>query len=441
MTGIKRRLLILFSLVCISFCGCSSKDIEMTKESKKYLSAVEEMVNFYELNPYMFANCEEKKWKNSLTKLKEDIRNNRVDEDEIYFRMQELSASLNNGHTHCEKTDKKDERFFPIKGIYCGDKYYIIFADEKYKELLGAEVISINGVSFKDVEKKVSKLISAENNQIIKSSMEERLASESLFKYLDIWKEDNRFKIKKLDGTVENVSIKTVTKDQCYQSMSDTNNYFNYDKQRECMGYNKPDDAYDQYWYTVDSKNRILYFRYNTCFDKNDGKYAGSSVDISTYPDFNEFQKKFTEYANSNFNNYDKIVVDVSCNMGGVKEHFDNLINENLSLFNSKKVYTIMTKNTFSAGVGVVDTLVEKCNATMVGEETGGSIQIYGVNFKKSSILPIVYYSGSYPLSFSNAGKNSKNDMRGAIPDIEVEITIDDIVNAVNPYYQAVIDN
>lgn len=31
--------------------------------------------------------------------------------------------------------------------------------------------------------------------------------------------------------------------------------------------------------------------------------------------------------------------------------------------------------------------------------------------------------------------------MRGAIPDIEVEATIEDNINGINPYYQAVIDN
>ena len=123
--------------------------------------------------------------------------------------------------------------------------------------------------------------------------------------------------------------------------------------------------------------------------------------------------------------------------------HIDNLISENIDLFNSKKVYAIMTKNTYSAGVCAVNTLVDKCNATMVGEETGGSIEVFAVSERRvSSILPYEYSSGNKKIDLlDKAGKNTKDYMRGAIPDIEVEATIEDNINGINPCYQAVIDN
>lgn len=150
----------------------------------------------------------------------------------------------------------------------------------------------------------------------------------------------------------------------------------------------------------------------------------------------------FTKFASANRDSYDKIVVDVSINEGGVREHLDNLINSNMSLFNSKKVYVIMAKNTFSAGVVAVDALVCKCNAVMVGEETGGSVEMFGVVEKQSSILPIIYASGCRKIDILNkANRNSTSNLQGAIPDIAVEYSINDVENGINPCYQAIINN
>ncbi|MBU5487746.1 hypothetical protein KQI77_06135 [Clostridium sp. MSJ-8] len=111
-------------------------------------------------------------------------------------------------------------------------------------------------------------------------------------------------------------------------------------------------------------------------------------------------------------------------------------------MFNSKKVYVIMTKNTFSAGVVAVDTLTSKCNAVMVGEETGGSTEMFGVAEKQSSILPIIYASGCEKIDVLNkANRNSTSNLQGVIPDIAVEYSINDVENGINPYYQAIINN
>lgn len=431
-------------LLTVTLLGCNNKQVEITEESKTYLAAVEEMVGFYEENPYMFYNCEDdKEWTTSLEKLKEDIKNNKVNEDEIYYRMQELSSVLNNGHTSIEKLESKNEKVLPIKGNYYGDSFYIVFADTKNKEILGSEIIAINGVKFKEIEERYSKIISAENNQWVRSNISKSIFTESLLKYLDIWKDENVFTVKTLKGKIEEVIIDSIMTEELYSIILEVNNYFAYEKMKDSIENNKPEDAYDQYWFTLDEDNRILYFKYNTCLDKNDQKAVSVLQDLSNYPEFKDFQNSFTEFVNSNKDNFDKIVVDVSNNSGGIPTHMDNLIGENLEIFNSKKVYAIMTKNTFSAGVDAVNSLVDKCNATMVGEETGGSIEMFAVNERRcSSFLPFEYSSGDLKwYIFDKAGKNTDDYMRGAIPDIEVEYTVNDVINGINPYYQAVIEN
>ena len=54
--------MVAFIILCtVMLCGCINKQVEMTEESKTYLAAVEEMVSFYEKNPYIFYNCKDKK--------------------------------------------------------------------------------------------------------------------------------------------------------------------------------------------------------------------------------------------------------------------------------------------------------------------------------------------------------------------------------------------
>lgn len=93
-----RRIFLMTTIITltISLIACDYSSSEnMTKESQKYLSAVEEMVDYYEENPYIFYNCNEKEWNSSLNKLEKDIKNNKVGENDIFYRMQELSATLN----------------------------------------------------------------------------------------------------------------------------------------------------------------------------------------------------------------------------------------------------------------------------------------------------------------------------------------------------------
>lgn len=435
-----RRIFLMTTIIIltISLIACNYSSSEnMTKESQKYLSAVEEMVDYYEENPYIFYNCNEKEWNSSLNKLEKDIKNNKVGENDIFYRMQELSATLNNGHTYCRKIS--DDEYLPIGGQYFEDGFYIVAADSKYRQLLGKKLMEINGVKFSDVEKKYSKIISAENNQWIKSKISAEGFSKSSLEYLDLWRDNNTITVKNSKGKNEKVDIDVVSQDDMNKIMTDTNNYFS---NKEFEYNSQSDGGYPQYWYKLDKENRILYFQYNTCLDKNDANIGASYEYCNQYPDFRDFQDMFTKFANANRDSYDKIVVDVSINEGGVREHLDNLINSNMSLFNSKKVYVVMAKSTFSAGVVAVDALVCKCNAVMVGEETGGSVEMFGVVEKQSSILPIIYASGCRKIDILNkANRNSTSNLQGAIPDIAVEYSINDVANGINPCYQAIINN
>lgn len=429
-------------LLCFSLVSCNNGQI--SESSQTYLNAVDEMKGSFEntIDPFLFKNCSEDQWNLAIDKLKEDIKKNKMSDDDVYYRMQEICAMLKNGHSSLSKLNNDDENYFPIAGQYIGDDFYIFVADSKYNDILGAQIISINGISFADIEKKYSKIVSAENNQWVRAIIVQSGFKESAFRYLGIWKNTNKFKVKKLDGSVETVNIDVVPANDYSSIRSDTNNFFAFDKFSNSIRNKKPDNAYQEYWYTLDTENKILYFQYNRCQDKYDNNFNNPLMALSDSPDFKEFSKSLIDFMNKNNSKFDKIVVDVSNNTGGNPQHFDTLINENLALFKAKKVYAIMTKNTFSAGTMAVNTLVEKCNANMIGEETGGSVEMNSVEYGQLSSLPIEVSKANYKdVVLNYAGKNSEDNMSGIVPDIKVDGSIQDVLNGVDPYYQAVIDN
>lgn len=143
-----------------------------------------------------------------------------------------------------------------------------------------------------------------------------------------------------------------------------------------------------------------------------------------------------------NANQFDKIVADVRKNGGGIPTHMEKFVQDNLELLNSKKVNVLMSKYTFSAGVMAVDTLVKNCNATMIGEETGGPADLfYKMSFVKlGSMGGTVQCSFSGPFNCKYAGKNSTEKYQGAIPDIKINKTIEDYINGVDSGYEAAIN-
>ncbi|WP_234117209.1 S41 family peptidase [Clostridium hydrogenum] len=433
-----KKIFIIF--LCLSLCSCGGTKVN--NNSSKYLAAIDEFEGFYEIkDPFLYENVSKKQWTKAISDLKEDVKTKQMSEDDIYYRLKEISAMLKDSHDNCFKTNNSNEKCFPIWCRYYNDKFYVLKVDNKFKNILGGQILAINGIKFSDIEKRYSKILSAENTQWLRAQIAENGFTEADFKYLGILKENNIFKIKKINGHIQEVTINAVSPSKLAAIGSNPNNYSSFGKTQNMISSNKPANQYSQYWFTLDKKNRILYFQYNTCIDKYD-KVLNTGIDYSKLPSFIQFGDSLIQFMHSNLNNFDKIVVDVRNNQGGNPDHLDNLIDNNLSLFNSKKVYVLMSKYTFSAGVEAVNSLVKKCNATMVGEETGGSIKMHSVQFDKLSNIGITIEYGTEDGELcSSAGRNSSNNRDGAIPDIKVNETINDLANGVDSAYQKVVYN
>ncbi|MGL5750554.1 MAG: S41 family peptidase, partial [Paraclostridium sp.] len=184
------------------------------------------------------------------------------------------------------------------------------------------------------------------------------------------------------------------------------------------------------YWYKNFNEDNILYFRYNA-FLNNYYLYK-DTVLYDILPDFREVQESLI--AEINKKNYSKFIIDLRENGGGD----NNILNAMISMFKfqtdlkGEEIYVIIGKETFSASVVLAWELESKIGATVVGETTGGNVNLFTTVSQKIE-LPNSNLKITHPFKESTYDKNHTG---GAVPDYEVIQTYEDYINGIDTCYE-----
>ncbi len=119
------------------------------------------------------------------------------------------------------------------------------------------------------------------------------------------------------------------------------------------------------YGVSYDHAGNLVYLHYHTC--REDAKYP-----------FTHFVKDVMDTLT--YYSPRKIVIDLRYNSGGNSHIIKPLVDSLQCNYTSPetKVYVVIGKQTFSSGILNAIELKKRCNATLVGEHTAGSINHYG---------------------------------------------------------------
>ena len=93
------------------------------------------------------------------------------------------------------------------------------------------------------------------------------------------------------------------------------------------------------------------------------------------------------------------------------------------------KVFVLTSPNTFSAGAEFAGMLKQHCNATIIGEETGGNPKYVVAGFMPKLILPNTGTTVALCMVTSITNIHDEVEDRGLVPDHEVKATIEQILN------------
>ncbi|MDK2562440.1 S41 family peptidase [Romboutsia sedimentorum] len=424
-------MIFIFSTIVLS--GCSSTiDGEKSLDNKKWIQDIEYLDKNIRLkHPDLFRYISEEEWKISLKKLKSDVV--KLSDVSISLRIAQIISQIKDAHTSTdvlnlltpigkEKIEIEEVIEFPIKFEYFKDGLRVIECDSQYKDILGYKLLSINNVPTDEVIKKVSTLNSYDNEQFAKLRAKKCMSIYEFLKFLQIVDGDEtQYVFENENKEKTNIKVKAIKNKEV--------NYVNLEKKESEIS-EKSEQKNDFYWFKEFEKDNILYFKYNRILTKQ-----GPNIDkenAHNYPDYYEFERNLIDKINND--KFDKIVIDLRNNRGGAFALVDSLISKlkYRTYLNDKDIIVIQGKETASAGAILSWRLQNKLDATVIGEESGGNVNMFGTEGEFIT-LPNSKLIIKYPYSDVTC---KDGHVGGVKPDVKIIQTYENYINGIDDCYE-----
>lgn len=370
-------------------------------------------------------------WNKKIDSLILEIQNTVMTDEAIALRVTSVIAGLQNAHTNFISGYSFQYNFFPfVPWISEDGTYYLSVTSAEYEEYIGSEIVSFNGIAVDEVTERLRDIIPSENTLQIEAKYAKQTYIKNYLDYLGIT-DDNptsvTFKLK--DGTIETITVEAVTLETGIEWVSIMDDWT-----PTPISASMPTGAYNDFWYTLDAKNRIFYFQYNACLD-------ASTEANPKLAYFSDFADEMFVFMKAHQEEFDKIVIDVRNNGGGNSGLFyNNIIRKYGDFLKTKEIAALIGSATFSAGLDVVNDLYRLGDVTTYGSETGGIIGGYTCmeTLELKNTGSIVYYATKTP-GYDYLLKRQVDDGRGIIPDVKVYTSYEEYLVGIDAVYERVI--
>lgn len=429
----KQLYIFIILVITILSSGCSSSLYEeKVLTNEQWLEDIDALDNnLRDYHSEVFRFISEEEWKKNIESLKSDVEN--LSDSHIKLRIAQIVSSVEDAHTTIipselvspvpspipkqqNPTDIKYVIEFPIKCDYFDDGVRVIESDSEYKEILGYKLISINGVDVNTVLNHISTLMGNDygNRQIGLAYAKDLMNSYEILSFFNVVdsnkaeyviEDDNNEKIQLQLKAVKNENIDYISANKK-------------DMKTNIM----PEGENKLYWYNGFEEDEVLYFKFNSFV---------TSLDDDKYPNFYDFIDELLKEMNSN--KYNKLVIDLRDNGGG-RSNLGYALIEGIKLktdLSGEDIYLITGKKTGSAAVILAYEMQSKMNVKVVGEETGGNVNLFGAGgqfeLPNSKLKPIIG---------SNLKINKEGYNGGVKPDIEIKQNYDDYINGIDTCYE-----
>jgi hypothetical protein len=339
---------------------------------------------------------------------------------EIKLQIAKIVASIRDAHT---SVPLQVNLLLPLELYWFPDGIYVIGAPSEYTVLLYCKITKVNEVPIEELINILSSIISYENETYLKSQLPKYFpAIELLYDLrlvndidsLELTFEDKNKKMRTLE-------IRSFTLKESREKLSLIHNDL------VCSNnlplYRKNRDKY--YWFQYIDTSNILYFKYNACRDM-----LPTNAFI--------FCKELIQFIEEN--PVEKLIIDLRNNFGGNSLLLDPFIEDikHCHKINNKgKLFVILGRETFSSALLNAFSLKKNTSAIFLGEPTGGKPNCYGEVERfslKNSRLTICYSTKYYKII-------EDDTMPSFLPDVNIDLTIQNYVNNEDPCFEYIINN
>lgn len=347
----------------------------------------------------LFAGISEDEYNKRLDDLNEKVKD--LSDEEIKVELSKIIASVGDGHTNLVFNSSM---VYPMQLYWFEEGMYVLNTTEDYKVALNTKVISINGKKFSEVADKIKDVISHENDAQLKKSTGSYMIMPEVLKGLKI-SDSDEIRMGFQDSRGGTLELKVKPEDSSKLKFIATA------KADEIPLYRR--NSNQNYWYQYLENDKTLFFKYNSCREMKE----------KSFKDFNAEMFKLIDEKKP-----EKLVIDLRNNGGGSSPIFDPFLQElgkREYLNDSKKLFVVLGRQTFSSAILNACDLKNKTRATFVGEPTGGKPNHFGE--VKSMTLPESKITVSYSTKYFKEFKEDPDTMN---PDI-----------IINPTFKYFIDN
>lgn len=393
----------------------------------QWIADIDKLSNIINYDMHAFINSK-KDFNNDIAGIKKNIH--KLSDTEIELKLTKAVASIGDAHTYLELNDSGV--VYPLYFSWFGDELRVCeVSNKQYEELLGEKLIKINGIDLDKIINKIKPLISYETEQWLKVKVSDYIISPDVLKYCGIIKSE------KAIWTFQDDNGQAIDIEIAPQGINESNLINLKTAPAKSISLSMPDDgSFTGYWYKYIPEDKILYFQYNTCYDRNSIKEYNRRdqnfpVSPDAYPDFN----KFIEGLNKEINDNDtrKLVIDMRKNAGGfeILNPFIESLRNNEKLNKKGNILILTGKRTFSAAVWTCIEIKQKLNAVFIGEPTGGIVNC------GSKPIPVQLQNSKLSLHYSYEQYALYKEYNGSInPDIEVYLDFHDYMNGIDNVYE-----
>lgn len=383
--------------------------------------------NLSEKHSNVYHTIEKQDFEKKFSNLKKDVPT--LKDYEIRLNMAKIVASIGDAHTSLN-LDFKDGRGYPFGVLWLGRDLKVLAIDKEYKEIIGYNLIAINNMPIKEVIAKINTLISHENDQWLKVINVKYVLMPEVLTFLNIIKDDKaEFAFSDDKGNVRklNLSPKTSTElNIVYARDLTTKKPLNMQQDNSTLYSNL-------YWYKYIPEDKIMYFQYNQCIDRDIARSMGFK-DWEQYPEFSKFSDELIKALN--VKEVEKFIIDLRNNTGGsskLMSDFAGKLYDVKKLKEQGKVFVITGKKTFSSGVMACLTIKNSTKALFFGESTGGNVNGYG------EVTDITLPNSKIQISCSTKYFGLSPEYKeGFTPDVTIEQSFNNYISGIDDVYEAI---
>ena len=342
---------------------------------------------------------------------------------EVAIKLQQLIAGFGDSHTSINFGQLIDKNnILPLHLYWFSDGLYILHTTQENYEILGHQILSVNGFTLETITDSLSTLITKDNQAIIKNSIPKLLPVVQVLEYFGF--------INGQEIVLELMDINGIKKSHIIRPAEMT---------RQNRKMYKPDSLAlcfrDERAFFIDyyqASDNIYYLQYNRCWSKELELQYGNAQNAEKMPSFKEFEEKVFQTITKH--SIDKVVFDIRFNGGGNSSQVTEFVVKFAKILEKDpetKIYVILGRHTFSSAILNAMDFKRITNATFIGEETSGKPNHFGE--MKSFQLPNSGIKVNYSTKYF---KRTDGKVSTLSPEIKLESSFSDFDNGIDPAYE-----